>query len=265
MPTAGRSCWRAAASRPRCGPGSPRRDFVEVETAALQVSPGNETHLHAFATELIGPGGRARSRSICTPRRNSPARSCWRPARRRIFDFARVFRNRERGALHHPEFTMLEWYRAERALRDADGRLRGAAGARRRDAAGAKRVRVPRPDHRSVRRAGAPDRGGGLRALCRHRSAGDGRRRAGRPRRPRRRGGQGRRAHRRRRHLGRHLQPHPGRAGRAAARHRPGDHPVRVSAAAGGAGAGQARQRPASPSASSSMPAASNSPTPSAN
>ena len=30
----------------------------------------------------------------------------------RIFDFARVFRNRERGALHHPEFTMLEWYRA---------------------------------------------------------------------------------------------------------------------------------------------------------
>jgi lysyl-tRNA synthetase class 2 len=31
------------------------RDFVEVETAALQISPGNEAHLHAFATELIGP------------------------------------------------------------------------------------------------------------------------------------------------------------------------------------------------------------------
>src|SRR5262249_3230919 len=31
----------------------------------------------------------------------------------RIFTFARVFRNRERGALHHPEFTMLEWYRAD--------------------------------------------------------------------------------------------------------------------------------------------------------
>ena len=35
----------------------------------------------------------------------------------RIFTFAHVFRNRERGPLHHPEFTMLEWYRAQRALR----------------------------------------------------------------------------------------------------------------------------------------------------
>src|SRR5207253_1337796 len=30
---------------------------------------------------------------------------------KRIFEFARVFRNRERGPLHTPEFTMLEWYR----------------------------------------------------------------------------------------------------------------------------------------------------------
>jgi lysyl-tRNA synthetase class 2 len=31
---------------------------------------------------------------------------------RKIYEFARVFRNRERSALHAPEFTMLEWYRA---------------------------------------------------------------------------------------------------------------------------------------------------------
>src|ERR671939_170669 len=36
------------------------RGFVEVEAAALQVSPGNEAHLHAFATELRGTGGGAR-------------------------------------------------------------------------------------------------------------------------------------------------------------------------------------------------------------
>lgn len=31
----------------------------------------------------------------------------------KLFQFARVFRNAEGSALHHPEFTMLEWYRAD--------------------------------------------------------------------------------------------------------------------------------------------------------
>jgi lysyl-tRNA synthetase class 2 len=87
------------------------RGFVEVETAALQVSPGNETHLHAFGTELIGPGGERHPLYL----RTSPEFACKKllaAGEARIFDFARVFRNRERGALHHPEFTMMEWYRA---------------------------------------------------------------------------------------------------------------------------------------------------------
>ncbi len=86
------------------------RDFIEVETAALQMSPGNETHLHAFATELIGTNGERRRLYL----RTSPEFACKKllaAGETRIFDFARVFRNRERGALHHPEFTMLEWYR----------------------------------------------------------------------------------------------------------------------------------------------------------
>jgi lysyl-tRNA synthetase class 2 len=86
------------------------RAFVEVETATLQVSPGNETHLHAFATDLIGPGNARRGLYL----RTSPefaAKKLLAAGETRIFDFARVFRNRERGALHHPEFTMLEWYR----------------------------------------------------------------------------------------------------------------------------------------------------------
>jgi lysyl-tRNA synthetase class 2 len=85
--------------------------FIEVETAALQVSPGNETHLHAFGTELIGPGGDHHPLYL----RTSPEFACKKllaAGETRIVDFARVFRNRERGALHHPEFTMLEWYRA---------------------------------------------------------------------------------------------------------------------------------------------------------
>ena len=87
------------------------RDFIEVETAALQVSPGNETHLHAFATVLIGPDTERHMRYL----RTSPEFACKKllaAGETRIFDFARVFRNHERGALHHPEFTLLEWYRA---------------------------------------------------------------------------------------------------------------------------------------------------------
>lgn len=86
--------------------------FIEVDTAALQVSPGNETHLHAFATELIAPDGTRRPLYLHT----SPEFACKKllaAGERRIFTFAPAFRNRERGALHHPAFTMLEWYRAE--------------------------------------------------------------------------------------------------------------------------------------------------------
>jgi lysyl-tRNA synthetase class 2 len=88
-----------------------QREFVEVETAALQVSPGNETHLHAFSTDLIGPGGERRPLYLHT----SPEFACKKllaAGETRIVNFARVFRNRERGDLHQPEFTMLEWYRA---------------------------------------------------------------------------------------------------------------------------------------------------------
>ena len=85
--------------------------FVEVETGILQVSPGNETHLHAPRTELVGADGRRATRYL----RTSPefaAKKLLAAGETKIFEFARVFRNRERGDLHLPEFTMLEWYRA---------------------------------------------------------------------------------------------------------------------------------------------------------
>ncbi len=88
-----------------------RRDFVEVETAALQVSPGNEAHLHAFATEALQPDGSRMPLYLHT----SPEFACKKllaAGETRLFVLARVYRNRERGPLHHPEFTMLEWYRA---------------------------------------------------------------------------------------------------------------------------------------------------------
>jgi len=129
------------------------RDFVEVETAALQRSPGNEAHLHAFATEGVdGEGAR-------TPLylRTSPEFACKKllaAGEERIFDFARVWRNRESGALHHPEFTLLEWYRAgapyEVLMEDCAALLGLAA-----EAAGAQRLSFK---GRSIDPSVAPER-----------------------------------------------------------------------------------------------------------
>ena len=86
--------------------------FSEVETAILQVSPGNETHLHAPRTDVTRPDGTRAARYL----RTSPEFACKKllaAGEKKIFEFARVFRDRERGDLHLPEFTMLEWYRAD--------------------------------------------------------------------------------------------------------------------------------------------------------
>jgi lysyl-tRNA synthetase class 2 len=85
--------------------------FVEIDTGALQVSPGNETHLHAFATELVDTA-LDRHRLYLNTSPEFAMKKLLAAGEQKIFTFAPVFRNRERGALHAPEFTMLEWYRA---------------------------------------------------------------------------------------------------------------------------------------------------------
>lgn len=104
--------------------------FIEVEAACLQVSPGNEAHLHAFATELRSEAGARRPRYLHT----SPEfamKKLLAAGESRIFTFAPVFRNGEAGPLHAPEFTMLEWYRAgasyEMLMADCDRLLKIAA------------------------------------------------------------------------------------------------------------------------------------------
>jgi lysyl-tRNA synthetase class 2 len=125
-----------------------------VECGALQISPGNEAHLHAFATERIRPDGTRQSLYLHT----SPEFACKKllaAGERKIFSLGPVFRNRERGALHAPEFTMLEWYRAgesyDAVIEDCLRLVRLAA-----DAGGVDRFRFrgreadPRAEHRRV-------------------------------------------------------------------------------------------------------------------
>jgi lysyl-tRNA synthetase class 2 len=87
------------------------RGFVEVDTPALQRSPGLEPHLQAFATTLDRPGeGKAAMFLHTSP--EYAMKKLLVGGLPKIFQLAHCFRNAERGATHHPEFTMLEWYRA---------------------------------------------------------------------------------------------------------------------------------------------------------
>jgi len=97
------------------------KGFIEVQPSALQASPGNETHLHGFKTALMSPDGSPRDTWLHT----SPEfamKKLLAAGEERIYALTSVFRNRERTALHAPEFTMLEWYRTgdplERLIED---------------------------------------------------------------------------------------------------------------------------------------------------
>src|SRR6201993_3770147 len=96
----------------------PGRVYVEIATPALQTSPGLEPHLRAFRTELHEPGdGRAAERYLHT----SPEFAMKKllvAGMPRIWQLAHVFRDGERSATHHPEFSMLEWYRVGASYRD---------------------------------------------------------------------------------------------------------------------------------------------------
>jgi elongation factor P--(R)-beta-lysine ligase len=106
------------------------KGFLEADTAILQVAPGNETHISAFETVLIAPNEEKSTLYLHT----SPefaAKKLLAAGLPRLYMLAHVFRNRDRSALHHPEFTMLEWYRAnepyEQLFTDCTGLLAAAA------------------------------------------------------------------------------------------------------------------------------------------
>jgi elongation factor P--(R)-beta-lysine ligase len=92
--------------------------FTEVETPVIVRSPGLELHLEAL--EVVGLPGR---RWLQT----SPEYHMKRllaAGMRDVYQLCKTFRRDEQGHLHQPEFTMLEWYRAnagfEEMMRDTE-------------------------------------------------------------------------------------------------------------------------------------------------
>lgn len=95
------------------------RGFVEVETPALQASPGLEPHLTAFETALREPLRDGPAAPVFL--HSSPEfamKKLLAAGEEKIFQIARCYRNEERSPTHHPEFTMLEWYRVGATYRD---------------------------------------------------------------------------------------------------------------------------------------------------
>jgi lysyl-tRNA synthetase class 2 len=94
------------------------RGYVEVDTPALQVSPGLEPHLKAFASLLHDPRDGAAHRRYLHTSPEFAMKKLLAGGEPRIWQLAHVFRDGERSATHHPEFAMLEWYRAGASYRD---------------------------------------------------------------------------------------------------------------------------------------------------
>jgi lysyl-tRNA synthetase class 2 len=84
--------------------------FLEVDTPALQISPGLEVHLKAFQTTFHNPLGTDETFYLHT----SPEftmKKLVTAGLPKIFQLCKTYRNEGLSATHQPEFTMLEWYR----------------------------------------------------------------------------------------------------------------------------------------------------------
>ncbi len=107
--------------------------FTEVETPCLQISPGLEPHLQAFRTAFADPWGGAEQALYLHTSPEFAMKKLLAAGMERIWQMARVFRNGERSPTHHPEFTMLEWYRTgaglEQMMDDVEALVRAAAAA----------------------------------------------------------------------------------------------------------------------------------------
>jgi lysyl-tRNA synthetase class 2 len=119
--------------------------FDEVETPALQVSPGLEPHLAAFATELAAYG-RPNRRLYLHTSPEFAMKKLLAGGITRMFQLAPSYRNNDRSSTHHPQFTMLEWYRANEdytaLMADAEKLVRACALALGRDSLTWRGVRV---------------------------------------------------------------------------------------------------------------------------
>ena len=89
-----------------------KRNYLEVDTPALQISPGMEPHLKAFKTELISADQQENHEMYLHTSPEFAMKKLLVAGLPKIFQICKVFRNAEGSSCHSPEFTMIEWYQA---------------------------------------------------------------------------------------------------------------------------------------------------------
>ncbi len=93
-------------------------DFLEVETPILQVMPCADMHIHGFATDLKGLDLQVERELWLHTSPEFEMKKLLVAGLPRIYQICHVFRNGEGSKRHSPEFTMIEWYRANAGYRE---------------------------------------------------------------------------------------------------------------------------------------------------
>ncbi len=121
------STWRNHVSDPRRQRGTQMRmriyreireffraeNFLETETPSLVISPGMETHIRPWELNTAYHDGNPYPMRVFL--HTSPEfamKKLLAGGLEKIFQLGKVFRFEPKSTTHHPEFTMLEWYRA---------------------------------------------------------------------------------------------------------------------------------------------------------
>ena len=93
-------------------------DFLEAETPIMRPTPSQEPYLEPFAVTVKNERGQTVPGALITSPEFS-LKKLLTVGYPRLFELARCFRNGEPADdSHNPEFTMLEWYRANADYRD---------------------------------------------------------------------------------------------------------------------------------------------------